>query len=44
MLLNDFLSVLHREVRERADLQASLVEGKKYIVKDGDVLNFLFNV
>jgi hypothetical protein len=28
MLLNDFLSTLHREVRERVDLQASLADGK----------------
>ena len=28
MLLNDFLSTLHREVRERVDLQASLADAK----------------
>jgi hypothetical protein len=28
MLLNDFLSALHREVRERGDLQTSLADGK----------------
>jgi hypothetical protein len=28
MLLNDFLSALHREVRERIELQAGLADGK----------------
>jgi hypothetical protein len=28
MLLNDLLSALHREVRERIDLQAALADGK----------------